>query len=88
MQAEAEVVLGIQVLVVPQQVVAERAPAIGAGRGAPVVGVTEFPQEVPAAAPMDSAVVAVAAAMAPVARAARESSSSDTSHFSPPFWGL
>ena len=66
------------------QVVAERAPTTGAGRGAPVVGVTESPPEVQATVPMDSAVVAVAVAMAPVARADRESSSSDSNHFSPP----
>ena len=68
--------------------VAERAPAIAAGRGALVVEAAESPREVVVTGPTDSVVVAAVAEMAPVAVAARESSSSATGHFSPPFWGL
>lgn len=72
----------------PTQVVAERVPAIAAGRGAPVAEAEESPREVAATGPTDSVVVVAVAAMATVAVAARESSSSDTNRFSPRSLGL
>ena len=55
---------------------------------APVAEAEESPREVAATGPTDSVVVVAVAAMATVAVAARESSSSDTNRFSPRSLGL